>query len=90
MDTLPMCYVFRGVYPVAVIEASRCLIDETCHPSHEFGRLSFYCKLALFFRFATGGEDGFVRLHTFDKDYEDVEQRVFNVQPSSNTTAAVA
>ncbi|VDD84117.1 unnamed protein product [Mesocestoides corti] len=34
--------------------------------------------------FATGGEDGYVRLHTFDPDYEDIEQRIFNV-PSAQS-----
>jgi len=32
--------------------------------------------------FATGGEDGYVRLHTFDDDYEDIDQKLFNVPPT--------
>ncbi|VDQ07109.1 unnamed protein product [Trichobilharzia regenti] len=27
--------------------------------------------------FATGGEEGYVRLHTFDNDYADIDQRLF-------------
>ncbi|EUB57666.1 Eukaryotic translation initiation factor 3 subunit I [Echinococcus granulosus] len=37
--------------------------------------------------FATGGEDGYVRLHVFDPDYEDVEQRLFSI-PTSAIQAA--
>ncbi|VDL11673.1 unnamed protein product [Hymenolepis diminuta] len=29
--------------------------------------------------FATGGEDGYVRLHNFDPDYDEVEQRLFSI-----------
>nr|CDS27796.2 eukaryotic translation initiation factor 3 [Hymenolepis microstoma] len=29
--------------------------------------------------FATGGEDGYVRLHKFDPDYDEVEQRLFSI-----------
>ncbi|KAM3187772.1 hypothetical protein ACTXT7_001615 [Hymenolepis weldensis] len=29
--------------------------------------------------FATGGEDGYVRLHSFDPDYDEVEQRLFSI-----------
>ncbi|VDP84997.1 unnamed protein product, partial [Schistosoma mattheei] len=27
--------------------------------------------------FATGGEEGYVRLHTFDSEYNDLDQRLF-------------
>ncbi len=37
--------------------------------------ISFSC----FFSFATGGEDGYVRLHTFDPDYDEMEQKFFSV-----------
>ncbi|KAM7534202.1 hypothetical protein Aperf_G00000104962 [Anoplocephala perfoliata] len=36
--------------------------------------------------FATGGEDAYVRLHTFDPDYDEVEQHLFSI-PSASVAA---
>nr|VZI39665.1 unnamed protein product [Spirometra erinaceieuropaei] len=46
-----------------------------------FGPINSVCFRPDGSGFATGGEDGYVRLHVFDDDYADVDQRIFNVPP---------